>query len=107
MLPRNLIILHSITLIKRSMVCHNFTNQANTVNLTHAQNYSDLAIGLKFSSPTRENFYWKFFRAGYRYGFNEVAWKMRGGQITDAPMDRNNQFYLQFCLGFYRQSTGG
>ncbi len=79
-----------------------FTNRANTVNLTHAQNYLDLALGLKLRSPKRENFYWQFFRAGYRYGLKDAAWKMRGGEIIDAPVDRNNQFYLQFCLGFDR-----
>jgi hypothetical protein len=79
-----------------------FTGQANTVNLTHSQKYLDFALGLKFKSPKSENFYWQFFKAGYRYALKDVAWKMRGGDIINAPVDRNNQFYFQLCLGFDR-----
>jgi hypothetical protein len=77
-----------------------FTGQANTINLTHSQDYLDLALGLKFRGRKSENFYWQFFRAGYRYAFNEEVWKMRGGEIINAPVDKNNQFYIQFCIGF-------
>jgi hypothetical protein len=79
-----------------------FSGQGNTINLTHSQNYLDFALGLKFRPPKSENFYWQFFRAGYRYALKDVAWKMRGGDIIDAPVDRNNQFYFQLCLGFDR-----
>ena len=79
-----------------------FQTQANTVQLGHNQNYLDLALGLKFKSPKAENFYWQFLRAGYRLGLKDEPWKMRGGTITNAPTDRNNQFYFQLCLGFDR-----
>lgn len=79
-----------------------FTGQASTINLTHSQNYLDFALGLKLKSPKAANFYWQIFRAGYRYGLKDVAWQMRGGDIINAPVDRNNQFYFQFCLGFDR-----
>ena len=79
-----------------------FQTQANTVQLGHNQNYLDLALGLKFKSPKAENFYWQFLRAGYRLGLKDEPWKMRGGTITNAPTDRNNQFYFPLCLGFDR-----
>lgn len=79
-----------------------FTGQANTINLTHSQSYLDFALGLKLKSFTKEPFYWQFLRVGYRYGLKDEAWKMRGGNILNAPIDRNNQFYIQFCLGFDR-----
>jgi len=77
-----------------------FTGQGNTINLTHSQSYLDFALGLKFRPRKSENFYWQFLRVGYRYAWKDNAWKMRGGEIIDAPVDRNNQFYLQLCLGF-------
>jgi hypothetical protein len=79
-----------------------FTGQGNTINLSHSQNYLDLALGLKFRGSKSENFYWQFFRAGYRYALKDVAWKMRGGDIINSPIDKNNQFYFQLCLGFDR-----
>lgn len=80
-----------------------FQTQANTVQLRHVQDYLDFALGLKFNSPKTENFYWQFLRVGYRVGLREEAWRMRGGTISNAPTDRNNQFYVQFCLGFDRE----
>lgn len=79
-----------------------FTTQSNTVQLSHSTSYLDLALGLKFKSFTAEPFYWQFFRIGYRYGLKDAAWSMRGGELQNAPTDRNNQFYVQFCLGFDR-----
>lgn len=79
-----------------------FQTQANTVTLRHGQSYLDFALGLKLKSKA-ENFYWQFLRAGYRLGLKEAPWKMRGGTIINSPMDRNNQFYIQFCLGFDRE----
>ena len=78
------------------------TTQPNTIQLDHSQDYLDLALGLKFHSKKNPDFYWQFLRVGYRYAFKEVAWKMRGATLTNAPLDRNNQFYIQFCLGFDR-----
>jgi hypothetical protein len=78
-----------------------FTTQANTVQLSNLNNYLDFALGLKLKGST-ENFYWQFLRVGYRYGLKEQQWSMRDGDIADAPYDRNNQFYIQFCLGFDR-----
>lgn len=80
-----------------------FQTQANTVQLNHNQDYLDFALGLKLRSPKAENFYWQFLRAGYRLGVKSEPWKMRGGTITNSPNDLNNQFYIQFCLGFDRE----
>ena len=80
-----------------------FQTQANTVNLRHDQNYLDFALGLKLKGRKAENFYWQFLRAGYRIGLKDEPWKMRGGTITNTPTDRNNQFYIQLCLGFDRE----
>lgn len=80
-----------------------FRTQGNTVQLGHNQNYLDFALGLKLKSPKAEHFYWQFLRAGYRLGLKDQPWKMRDGIITNAPTDRNNQFYIQLCLGFDRE----
>ncbi len=80
-----------------------FQSQANTVQLNHSQSYLDFALGLKFRSPKTENFYWQFLRVGYRYGLKNTDWATRGGSFNNAPPDRNNQFYIQFCLGFDRE----
>jgi hypothetical protein len=77
-----------------------FLTESNTIHLRHSQDYLDFTLGLKLRSPKQENFYWQFLRIGYRYGLKEAAWKMSKGTINDAPKDRNNQFYLQFCIGF-------
>lgn len=77
-----------------------FLTQTNTIQLSHSQSYIDLALGLKLKGTKRENFYWQFFRAGYRYGLKEEAWGMRGGTVNNGPLDRNNQFYIQLCIGF-------
>jgi len=79
-----------------------FNTQANTIQLSHSQDYLDFALGIKLHIRKSENFYWQFFRAGYRYGLKEKAWEMRGGKLNNAPLDRNNQFYLQLCMGFDR-----
>lgn len=80
-----------------------FQTQANTVDLRHDQNYLDFALGLKLRGRKAENLYWQFLRAGYRLGLKDEPWKMRGGTITNSPTDRNNQFYIQFCLGLDRE----
>lgn len=80
-----------------------FLANSNSVELTHSQTYLDFALGLKLKSPKVENMYWQILRAGYRYGLKEEVWKARNNTITDAPADRNNQFYIQFCLGFDRE----
>lgn len=77
-----------------------FISQANTIQLIHSTNYLDVGLGLKLKSFTKESFYWQFLRAGYRYGLKDATWRMRGGKLINAPTDRNNQFYIQFCLGF-------
>lgn len=79
-----------------------FLTQANNVQLRHGQDYLDMALGLKFKHRHEKNFYWQFLRIGYRYGLKEQEWKMQKGTLLNAPKDRNNQFYLQFCIGFDR-----
>jgi hypothetical protein len=79
-----------------------FLSQSNTIQLNHTTDYLDFALGLKFGSPKSENFYWQFLKVGYRMGLKDAAWKMRGGDIINAPLDKNNQFYMQLCLGFDR-----
>jgi hypothetical protein len=77
-----------------------FQSQANAIQLEHDQNYLDLGLGIKYRPRKADDFYWQFLRVGYRIGLKDEAWKMRGGTIINAPKDRNNQFYLQLCLGF-------
>ena len=77
-----------------------FLTQPNTVQLTHMANYLDFAFGLKLKSSTKDPFYWQIFRIGYRYGLTEVAWTRKNDELLNAPKDRNNQIYFQFCLGF-------
>lgn len=79
-----------------------FQTQANTVKLNHNQNYFDFALGLKFKSPRVDNLHWQFLRAGYRIGVKQEPWKVNGKTISNSPTDRNNQFYIQLCLGFDR-----
>ena len=79
-----------------------FSTQANYVQLFHSADYLDLAMGFKFNNSREEPFYWQFLRVGYRYGIKEEAWYKRGGDLLNPPKDRNNQFYIQFCLGFDR-----
>ena len=79
-----------------------FITQANTIQLNHSQSYLDFALGLKFKSYTSEPFYWQFLRVGYRYGLKDAAWSTRGGDFQNPPVDRNNQFYIQLCIGFDR-----
>ena len=80
-----------------------FQTQANSVQLSHIQNYLDFALGLKYNSKKAENFYWQFLRVGYRLGLKEEPWKVRGETIANSPTDKNNQFYIQLCLGFDRE----
>jgi hypothetical protein len=77
-----------------------FQNQANTIQLSHSNSYLDFCLGIKLKSFTKDPFYWQFFRAGYRYGLKEAAWTSKGGGLLNAPVDRNNQVYIQFCIGF-------
>lgn len=79
-----------------------FTTQANTIQLTHSQNYLDFGLGLKVKGGSQSPLYWQFLRMGYRYGLTNAAWSMKGGNLQNAPVDRNNQFYIQFCIGFER-----
>lgn len=92
--------------VERSVASSNFndlfTTQSNAVQLSHTNSYLDFTLGLKLKSPKKENFYWQFLRAGYRYGLKETSWSKREGNFVDAPKDRNNQFFVQFCLGFDR-----
>jgi hypothetical protein len=79
-----------------------FSTRSNSVNLTHSTNYLDFALGFKLKSSTKEPFYWQFLRVGYRYGLKDAAWSIRDGELQNPPRDRNNQFYVQLCLGFDR-----
>jgi hypothetical protein len=80
-----------------------FTTQSNAVGLIHQNNYLDFTLGFKLKSPGKENFYWQFLRVGYRYGLKEAAWEGQDTKINDAPKDRNNQMFIQICIGFDRQ----
>jgi hypothetical protein len=78
-----------------------FQSRPNTIQLSHSNSYLDFCLGIKLKSFTKDPSYWQFFRAGYRYGLKEAAWfSPRGGELLNAPVDRNNQYYFQFCIGF-------
>jgi hypothetical protein len=77
-----------------------FTAQSNSAQISHINDYLDFTLGFKAKGAKRENFFWQFLRVGYRYGLKEKAWSKRGGGFVDAPKDRNNQFFIQFCFGF-------
>lgn len=76
-----------------------FTTSANQVEVTHNSSVLDFGIAIKLF-PKNRNTYVPLFRAGYRYGTKEKAWKIKNGNSTDAPMDRNSNFYVHLMLGF-------
>jgi hypothetical protein len=76
-----------------------FTTSANQVELKHSNSLVDFAIALKFI-PSNRYTYVPLVRYGYRYAINEKPWQIHNGISTDAPMDRNSNFYLQLMLGF-------
>ena len=79
-----------------------FSTQSNVVQLKQSTNYIDFGLGFKFKSPKDENMFWQFLKVGYRMGLKDANWTMEKGELTNAPTDRNNQFYFQLCLGFDR-----
>ena len=76
-----------------------FTTSANQVEVRHSTSVLDFAIAVKLHVPKREP-YIPLFRAGYRYGLKNKAWEVKNGTSTNAPLDRNSNFYLQLMFGF-------
>lgn len=76
-----------------------FTTSANQVEVRHSTSVLDFALAVKLHVPKREP-YIPLFRAGYRYGLKNKTWEVRNGTSTNAPLDRNSNFYLQLMFGF-------
>ncbi len=76
-----------------------FTTSANQVELVNKNTMLDFAMAFKLQAKDRD-IYAPLFRIGYRYGLNENNWEVKNGISTDAPIDRNNNFYIQLRVGF-------
>jgi len=77
-----------------------FTNSANKVELTHSNEVIDYGIAFKLYGRNGNPGYVPLMRIGYRQGLKEKPWKITRGNSTNAPIDRNSNFYLQLILGF-------
>ena len=76
-----------------------FTTSSNQVEIIHNNSVLDFAIALKRLTPKNRHRYLKMLRFGYRYGLSENAWQMSNGTSTNAPTDRDNNFYFQIECG--------
>ncbi len=76
-----------------------FTTSSNQVEVKHSNSVLDFAIAVKLYTKNK-NTYVPLFRAGYRHGVTEKAWEIKNGNSTNAPVDRNSNFYVQLMLGF-------
>lgn len=76
-----------------------FTTSSNQVEIKHKNSVLDFSLAIKLYPKNRDT-YIPLFRLGYRYGLTENAWEVRNGTSTNAPIDRNSNFYFQLMLGF-------
>jgi len=75
-----------------------FTGAANQVEIQHNNSVLDLGIAVKSRMP-QSKFTMPLLKLGYRYGLKEKSWKVKDGNATNAPFDRNGNFYCQVILG--------
>jgi uncharacterized protein YxeA len=76
-----------------------FTTSSNQVEIRNKNTFLDFALALKVYPKNRDT-YIPVLRFGYRYGLTENAWEIRNGTSTNAPIDRNSNFYIHLMLGF-------
>ncbi len=76
-----------------------FTTSPNKVEIEHSNSVLDFALAFKLYPKTGNENYLSLFRIGYRHGLSEKAWEISDGNSANAPLDRNNNFYLQLVVG--------
>jgi hypothetical protein len=90
--------------IERENAAENFTDlirgSGNVSRLEHLVPMADFSLSFRFKKAERSSRAFaqalSNFRIGYKHGLLANAWKMRAGELVDAPADRLSSFYLQF-----------
>lgn len=92
--------------IERKNATENFADlilgSGNIARLEHLMPMADFSLSFRFKKAERSTKAFaqalSNFRIGYKHGLRANAWKMRAGELVDAPADRISSFYLQFPL---------
>jgi hypothetical protein len=89
--------------LERKKAAENFDDlilaSGNISRLEHLVPVADFSLWFRFKKAERsaKAFAKAFsnFKIGYKQGLRANAWKMRAGELIDAPSDRVSSFYLQ------------
>jgi len=78
------------------------TSDPNRVQLTYYNTFLDIGMVIQLRNVKHSGADLPIFRFGYRYGLENAAWQVRGGDLPDGPHDRAGNFYLAAAIGIIR-----
>ncbi|HVS98090.1 MAG TPA: hypothetical protein VHE54_16455 [Puia sp.] len=75
------------------------TTDPNRTQLNYYNTFLDVGLAIKLRDVGHRRATFPVFHCGYRYGLDDAPWRIRGGDVPDAPRDRCGNFYMAIAVG--------